>query len=108
MRLFHANTSSLECVSCDYRNDCWALVLYCVGCDWREIRIHEDISQTRCVTSSFLIPLEPEFHVWPAVTFGGAALFLLFGVIYLYEAFAMSTDIDMSIPISPDDSTPGI
>ncbi|CAA7268841.1 unnamed protein product [Cyclocybe aegerita] len=36
------------------------------------------------------------------VTFGGSFLFLLFGVIYLYEAFAMSADVGMSIPISPE------
>ncbi|KAF8186292.1 hypothetical protein BJ912DRAFT_972189 [Pholiota molesta] len=34
------------------------------------------------------------------VTFGGSILFLLFGVIYLYEAFAMAPDMEMSIPIS--------
>ncbi|KAF8804059.1 UPF0016-domain-containing protein [Phlegmacium glaucopus] len=33
------------------------------------------------------------------VTFGGSVLFLLFGVIYLYEAFAISRDVGMSIPI---------
>jgi len=36
------------------------------------------------------------------VTFGGSFLFLLFGVIYLYEGFAMSPDVEMSIPISPE------
>ncbi|KAF8067018.1 hypothetical protein FPV67DRAFT_1417420 [Lyophyllum atratum] len=40
------------------------------------------------------------------VTLGGAILFLLFGIIYLYEAFAISSDMEMSIPISPDDRTP--
>lgn len=39
------------------------------------------------------------------VTFGGASLFLLFGIIYLYEAYTMTTDMDMSIPISLDDQT---
>ncbi|KAF8892321.1 hypothetical protein CPB84DRAFT_1816235 [Gymnopilus junonius] len=39
------------------------------------------------------------------VTFGGSILFLLFGVIYLYEAFATSADVEMSIPISPDTPT---
>ncbi|KAF9483733.1 UPF0016-domain-containing protein [Pholiota conissans] len=34
------------------------------------------------------------------VTFGGSILFLLFGVIYLYEAFSMAPDVEMSIPIS--------
>ncbi|KAG5644455.1 hypothetical protein DXG03_008354 [Asterophora parasitica] len=38
------------------------------------------------------------------VTFGGSILFLLFGIIYLYEAYTMSSDMDMSIPISPADS----
>ncbi|KAF9460596.1 vacuole protein [Collybia nuda] len=42
------------------------------------------------------------------VTFGGATLFLLFGVIYLYEAYTMTTDIDMSIPISLDDLPDGL
>ena len=37
-----------------------------------------------------------------SVTFGGSILFLLFGVIYFYEAFAISPDVEMSIPISPD------
>jgi len=36
------------------------------------------------------------------VTFGGSFLFLLFGVIYLYEAIAMSPGVEMAIPISPD------
>ncbi|KAG6865540.1 hypothetical protein C0991_001733 [Blastosporella zonata] len=42
------------------------------------------------------------------VTFGGSLLFLLFGLIYLYEALAVSSDIalEMSIPISPADQTP--
>jgi len=40
------------------------------------------------------------------VTLGGSILFLLFGIIYLYEAFAMSSDMEMSIPISSDDQTP--
>ncbi|EDR07638.1 uncharacterized protein LACBIDRAFT_250367 [Laccaria bicolor S238N-H82] len=35
------------------------------------------------------------------VTFGGSILFLIFGVIYLYEAFAMTNDMDLNIPISP-------
>jgi len=39
------------------------------------------------------------------VTLGGSLLFLLFGIIYLYEAFAMSTDMEMTIPISSDDAT---
>ncbi|TFK32454.1 hypothetical protein BDQ12DRAFT_692460 [Crucibulum laeve] len=42
------------------------------------------------------------------VTFGGALLFLLFGIIYLYEAFYMSSEIDMSIPISPEDAAKGL
>ena len=37
-----------------------------------------------------------------SVTFGGSILFLLFGVIYFYEAFAMSADVEMAIPMSPD------
>jgi len=37
------------------------------------------------------------------VTFGGAILFLLFGLIYLYEAVAMSSDVGMAIPIIPED-----
>ncbi|KAF8956637.1 hypothetical protein BDZ97DRAFT_1907120 [Flammula alnicola] len=36
------------------------------------------------------------------VTFGGSILFLLFGIIYLYEAFATTNDVDMAIPISAD------
>jgi putative Ca2+/H+ antiporter (TMEM165/GDT1 family) len=34
------------------------------------------------------------------VTLGGAALFLLFGIIYLYEAFAI--DMDHNIPLNPE------
>jgi len=39
------------------------------------------------------------------VTFGGAVLFLLFGVIYFYEAFSMPADLDLelSMPIHPAD-----
>ncbi|PPQ74660.1 hypothetical protein CVT26_005530 [Gymnopilus dilepis] len=39
------------------------------------------------------------------VTFGGSILFLLFGVVYLYEAFTISSNVEMSIPISPDTPT---
>jgi putative Ca2+/H+ antiporter (TMEM165/GDT1 family) len=35
------------------------------------------------------------------VTFGGAVLFLLFGVIYLYESFAVSAAVDIPIPTIP-------
>jgi len=74
-------------------------VLHGTGGHWREIRVHKDIRQTR--------------HVFPAlsfvlfktnaliVTFGGSILFLIFGIIYLYEAFAMTNDMDLNIPISP-------
>ena len=33
---------------------------------------------------------------------GGSILFLLFGLIYFYEAMSMKPDVDMSIPISVD------
>ncbi|KAF9552430.1 UPF0016-domain-containing protein [Agrocybe pediades] len=36
------------------------------------------------------------------VTFGGSILFLLFGIIYLYEAFTMSADVEMAIPMEAD------
>jgi hypothetical protein len=36
-----------------------------------------------------------------AVTFGGATLFLIFGVIYLYKSFAIS---DISMPIDAGDA----
>lgn len=49
-----------------------------------------------------LIPLLANLPEFPLVTFGGSLLFLLFGVIYLYEAIAMSPGVEMSIPISPD------
>ncbi|TEB19314.1 vacuole protein [Coprinellus micaceus] len=35
------------------------------------------------------------------VTFGGSVLFIIFGLIYLYEAYMMGTDTEMSIPIAP-------
>ncbi|KAJ2912098.1 hypothetical protein MD484_g8318, partial [Candolleomyces efflorescens] len=35
------------------------------------------------------------------VTFGGAVLFLIFGFVYLYEAYTMGSDVDMSIPLTP-------
>ncbi|KAK2464934.1 hypothetical protein APHAL10511_003010 [Amanita phalloides] len=34
------------------------------------------------------------------VTYGGSILFLLFGLIYFYEAMSMTPDVDMPIPIS--------
>ncbi|PPR05034.1 hypothetical protein CVT24_010224 [Panaeolus cyanescens] len=37
------------------------------------------------------------------VTLGGSVLFLLFGVIYLYEAFAMASGVEMTIPIATDE-----
>jgi len=42
-----------------------------------------------------------------SVTFGGAILFLLFGFIYLYQAFTLSAAVDMAIPISVG-SQPGV
>lgn len=36
------------------------------------------------------------------VTFGGSALFLLFGVIYLYEAWAMTSEIEMAISLTAE------
>ncbi|KAG6830799.1 hypothetical protein H0H92_014648 [Tricholoma furcatifolium] len=45
-----------------------------------------------------------------SLTFGGSFLFLLFGLIYLYEALTASSDthmaLEMSIPMSPDDQAP--
>ncbi|KAF5313936.1 hypothetical protein D9619_013100 [Psilocybe cf. subviscida] len=38
------------------------------------------------------------------VTFGGAILFLLFGVIYLYEGF--NIDVDVPIPVNPETPIP--
>ncbi|KIJ98424.1 hypothetical protein K443DRAFT_680779 [Laccaria amethystina LaAM-08-1] len=35
------------------------------------------------------------------VTFGGSILFFIFGIIYFYEAFAVTNDMDLNIPISP-------
>ena len=35
------------------------------------------------------------------VTFGGSVLFIIFGLVHLYEAYTMGSDVDMSIPITP-------
>ena len=40
-------------------------------------------------------------YTLPAVTLGGAALFLIFGVIYLFEALAGSAE-DLPISIASD------
>jgi len=44
------------------------------------------------------------------VTFGGAILFLLFGVIYFYEGFSMPADLDLELamPIHPADPAAAI
>jgi len=42
------------------------------------------------------------------VTYGGSVLFLLFGIIYLYEACYMSSDMGMSIPIDLADQPTGL
>jgi len=36
------------------------------------------------------------------VTFGGAVLFLIFGIVYFYEAFAASSDMEHTLPIMPE------
>lgn len=42
-------------------------------------------------------------HSSPPVTFGGSILFLLFGIIYLSEAFAANSDV---MPMAPENGTP--
>ncbi|KAG6872889.1 hypothetical protein C0995_005594 [Termitomyces sp. Mi166 len=49
---------------------------------------------------------DPYFRRFDRLTFGGSLLFLLFGLIYLYEALATSPDVEMSIPLSLDDQAP--
>lgn len=69
-------------------------VLHSSRCNRGPIRVHKNIRKTWCVAfgSSWLsFPLIHSF----AVTLAGSALFLLFGIIYLYEAF-LSIDIDVT------------
>ena len=81
-------------------------MLYGVGCYRREIFIYKNFSQTWYLFCFFFLKkfiILTWTHSTPIVTFGGSLLFLLFGVIYLYEsAIAISPDIDMSIPMSPE------
>ena len=90
---------SLECVSSYARNGGGPLVLHGARSHRREIRVHEDIRQTRYVSRALPFVLFKTNAL--IVTFGGSILFLMFGIIYLYEAFAMTNDMDLNIPISP-------
>ena len=89
----------LERVSSYARNGGGPLVLHGAGSHRREIRVHQDIRQTRYVSPALPFVLFKTNAL--IVTFGGSILFLIFGVIYLYEAFAMTNDMDFNIPISP-------
>ena len=89
----------LERVSSYARNGGGPLVLHGTGSHRREIRVHEDIRQKRYVFPALLFVLFKTNTL--IVTFGGSALFVVFGVIYLYEAFAMTNDMGLNIPISP-------
>lgn len=37
-----------------------------------------------------------------SVTLGGAVLFVLFGFIYLYEAFSMTPEMDLPLSLLPE------
>lgn len=58
------------------------------------IRVHKNIRKTWCVVVGSSWSSFPLIHSF-AVTLAGSALFLLFGIIYLYEAF-LSIDIDVT------------
>ena len=93
----------LERISCDTGNCRRTCMLYGVGCCRREISINQNLSQTwYYFFGILLIPSLADHHYFLLVTFGGSLLFLLFGVIYLYEGIAMSPGVEMSIPISPE------
>ena len=75
-------------------------MLYGTSGGWRALCFHQDICKTRFVFPC--IPMDPQVTVCFPVTYGGSILFLLFGLIYFYEAMSMKPDVDMSIPISVD------
>jgi hypothetical protein len=52
---------------------------------------------------SHLLLADLDFFFPPPVTYGGSILFLLFGIIYLCEAFAATADV---MPMAPENGTP--
>lgn len=65
----------------------------------RPLCCHQDLSKTwyALFTVLPLFPQTAHYHHNLIVTLGGAALFLCFGVIYIYSAYQM-TDVEMHIP----------
>lgn len=69
--------------SCDW-DHCRPRMLHSAGCAWRALHIYQNIYQTRQVHL---------YSVWTfthsaIVTMAGAILFLVFGIVYMYEFFA--------------------
>ena len=69
--------------------------MHCTGCHCRPVYFHETIGKAWYA----FLPLPLRHYLTPlySVTLGGAALFLCFGFIYLYEA-SQAADFE---PIDP-------
>lgn len=88
-----------ERLSRDIRNGHWSHGLHESCCHSRSVCLNQGIRQTWFVFD-YYIPLF-FFHVCPTVTLGGATLFLIFGVIYLFESLTGSAE-DFPIPTTSD------
>ena len=93
-----------ECLSRDIRNGRWSHSLHEPSCHSRSVCLDQGIRQARFVFEYYISHLLSDASNLTAVTFGGATLFLIFGVIYLFEAFAGSAE-ELSIPIASDQVT---
>lgn len=94
---------------CIYRvtwHDCRPYVLYCNGSYRRTLRIHKNIGETWYVILAIRCTVRNHKTLtWlSAVTLGGACLFLLFGFIYLYEAFKANSEHVIVVPDHEDPS----
>lgn len=77
-----------ECLACDARNYPWTLFLYAPCCPRRPLDLSAHFNQAWSVDfQSFVGASSTADICLYVVTLGGAVLFLIFGVIYSYEAW---------------------
>ena len=88
-------TLSIECVYRIIGHNRWARVLHSSRRHWRKVYLYQNLRQTR--SGSFSAPIRIILTI-SLVTLGGAALFIIFGFIYLYEAFRESSEHALGAP----------
>lgn len=88
-----------ECLSRYSRNDPWSLLLHCAGCHWRALRFDENLCKTWYVTVDFRSDAFVYDSCFPLVTWGGSVLFLIFSVLYFYEACVEWGEVEVPLPL---------